>query len=82
MALSHHCNGMWDNMEITLASSPEVNTYMSDRIKVAEYQAIYINFRKIVKAKKQGLNISRLTGIILYLHHNALKNSGLYFCIT
>ena len=39
-------------MEITLASSPEVDTYMSDRIKVAEYHAIYINFQKLVKAKK------------------------------
>ena len=38
-------------MEMTLASSPEVNTYMSDRIKFAEYHAIYINFRKFVKAK-------------------------------
>ena len=38
-------------MEITLASSLEVTTYMSDRIKVAEYHAIYINFRKLVKAK-------------------------------
>ena len=37
-----------DNMEITLASSPEVNTNMSDRIKVAEYHAIYINFRKLI----------------------------------
>ena len=40
-----------DNMEITSASSPEVNTYMPDRIKVAEYHAIYINFRKLVKGK-------------------------------
>ena len=39
-------------MEITLASSPEVNTYMSDEIKVTEYHAIYINFQKLVKAKK------------------------------
>ena len=39
------------NMEITLALSPEVNTYMSDRIKVAEYHAMYINFRKLVRAK-------------------------------
>ena len=31
------------NMEITLACSPEINTYMS----------IYINFRKLVKAKKK-----------------------------
>lgn len=38
------------NMEITLAYSPEVNTAMSDRIKVAEYNAIYINFQKLVKA--------------------------------
>ena len=38
-------------MEITLASPPEVNTYMSDRIEVAEYHAIYINFRKHIKAK-------------------------------
>ena len=38
-------------MEITLPSSPEVNTYMSDKIKVAQYHAIYINFRKLVKAK-------------------------------
>ena len=38
------------NMEITLAYSPEVNTSMSDRIKVAEYNAIYINFQKLVKA--------------------------------
>ena len=30
-----------DNMEITLASSPEVNTYMSDKIKVTEYRALY-----------------------------------------
>ena len=35
-------------MEITLVSSPEINTYMSE---VAEYHAIYINFRKLVKAK-------------------------------
>ena len=39
-------------MEITLASFPEVNTYMSDRIKVTEYHAKYINFRKLVKEKK------------------------------
>ena len=32
------------NMEVTLASSPEINTYISDRIKVTEYHAIYINF--------------------------------------
>ena len=38
-------------IEITLAPSLEVNTYMSDRIKVAEYHAIYINFQKLVKAK-------------------------------
>ena len=38
-------------MEITLACSPEVNTYMSERIKVVEYHAIYINFQKLVKAK-------------------------------
>ena len=36
-------------MEITLASSPEVNTYTS--VKVTEYDAIYINFWKLVKAK-------------------------------
>ena len=42
----------WGNMEITLPSfSPEVNTYMSDRIKVAEYHAIYINFWKLLKKK-------------------------------
>ena len=40
-------------MEITLASSPEVNTYTSYRIKVAEYHAIYFNFRKLVKSKKK-----------------------------
>ena len=40
-----------DNMEITSVCSPEVNTYMSDRNKVAEYHAIYINFRKFVKVK-------------------------------
>ena len=40
-------------MEITLACSPEVNTYMSDKIKIAEYHAIYINFRKLVKKKKK-----------------------------
>ena len=39
-------------METTLACSPEVNTYMSDRIKVAEYHALYSNFRKLVKARK------------------------------
>ena len=43
--------GFRDDMEITITSSPEVNTYMSDRIKVAGYHAIYINFRKLVKAK-------------------------------
>ena len=32
-----------------IASFPEVNTYMSDRIKVAEYRAIYINFWKLLK---------------------------------
>ena len=42
---------LWDNMDMTLPSSPEVNTYLSDRIKVAEFHAIYINFRKLVKAK-------------------------------
>ena len=41
------------NMEITLASSPKVNTYASDRIKVAEYHAIYINFQKLINAKKK-----------------------------
>ena len=42
------------NMEITLASSlPEVNTYMSDIIEVVEFHAIYINFRKLIKAKKK-----------------------------
>ena len=38
-------------MEITLACSPKVNNYILVRIKVAEYHAIYINFRKLVKAK-------------------------------
>ena len=38
-------------MEITLPSSSEVTTYMSDRIKVAEYHAIYISFQKLVKPK-------------------------------
>ena len=48
-------------MEITLVSSPEANTtYLSDRIKVAEYHVIYINFWKFVKAiKRQG---NRLIG--------------------
>ena len=40
---------------ITFASSLEINTYMSDKIKVAEYHAIYINFRKLVKAKKKKI---------------------------
>ena len=40
-------------MEITLAFSPEVNIYMSDRFKVTEYHALYINFRKLVNAKKK-----------------------------
>ena len=35
------------NMEITLASSPEVNIYMSDRIKVAEINAIYVSMVKL-----------------------------------
>ena len=39
------------NLEMTLACSPEVNTYMSDRIKVVEYHAMYINFPKLVKEK-------------------------------
>ena len=40
---------------MTLVSSPEVNTYMSDKIKVAEYHAMYINFWKLFRAKiKQG----------------------------
>ena len=39
-------------MEITLACFHEVNTYMSDKIKIAEYRAIYINLWKLVKAKK------------------------------
>ena len=43
-----------DNM----ASSPEVKTYMSDRIKIAKYHAIYINFRKLVKAKKNKVKTS------------------------
>ena len=47
-------------MEITLASSPEVNTYMSDRIKVADYHAIYINFWKLEQINL-NLKISRLT---------------------
>ena len=40
-------------MEITLASSPKVNTYMSDRINVIEYHPIFINSHKLVKAKKK-----------------------------
>ena len=32
-----------------VASSPEVNTYMSDRIKATEYHAIHYNFRKLSK---------------------------------
>ena len=32
-----------------VASSPKVNTYMSDRIMVAEYHAIYTNFCKLLK---------------------------------
>ena len=69
---------MWeeqDNMEITLACSPKVNTYMSDRIKVAEYHAIYINFRKLVKAqkkKKKKSIISRLTLSPYYLRNTTL----------
>ena len=43
----------WGNMKITLASSPDVNAYVSGRIKVAEYHAIYINFRKLVKKKEK-----------------------------
>ena len=35
-------------MEIT--SSPDVNTHMHDRMKVAEYHAILINFHKLVEA--------------------------------
>ena len=51
-----HCSSQLcpGSIQITLASSsPEVNTYMSDRIKVAEYHEMYINFWKLVKAKKK-----------------------------
>ena len=49
-----------DNMEITLASSPEVNTYMSDRIKVAKCHAAYINLRILVKKKEKKKKINGL----------------------
>ena len=39
------------NMEVTLVCSPDVNTYISDRIKVSEYHVTFINFWKLVKAK-------------------------------
>lgn len=32
-----------------IASSPEANTYMSDRIKVAKYYAISINFWELAE---------------------------------
>ena len=46
-------------MEVTLACSPEVKTSMSDRINVAEYHALYINFQKLVKViyKKEDCSI-------------------------
>lgn len=53
-------------MEIRLVSSPKVNTYMSDRIKVAEYHAIYINFPKLVKAKDFSIRLQPL--FVLFLH--------------
>ena len=31
---------------------------------------------------KWQMDFNRQYGIILHLHHNALENSGLYFCIT
>ena len=50
-----------DNMEITLACSPEVNTCMSDRIKVAKYHAIYISTSEnLLKQNSLCLTISRL----------------------
>ena len=44
---------VWDNIEITLASSPEVNTYTLDRIKVAEYIMQYTSTSgNLLKQKK------------------------------
>lgn len=39
-------------MEITLAFSPKVNSYISDKTKVAKYYATYVNFQKHVQALK------------------------------
>ena len=40
------------NIEITISIFSQVSTYMSDRIKIAEYYAIYISFWKLVKKRE------------------------------
>ena len=60
-------------MEITLASSPVVNIYMSDRINVAEYHALYINFRKLVEAKKTRKDLYEKCVIYIQMHCEELK---------